>query len=61
MGLGDFTKQEAKVATECAVEIFEAVSKAKRMNLLGAYNELLTFIAYASKHAPDAPEAEVKS
>lgn len=53
MALGDFTKEEAKVAQDCIDEIFKAVPKTKQMDLLGELNELSLFVSAAKKNAPN--------
>ena len=53
MAQGDFTKEEAKVAGDCADTIFSALSKPKKQELIGELNDLLLFLDAAGNAAPN--------
>lgn len=50
--VGDFTKEEAEVVKDCITEMFDAISKRKRMEFIGHLNEALCFVDAAKRIAP---------
>ncbi len=52
MAQGEFTKEEATNATECADAIFSALSSPKARGLFGELNDLLIFLKAAQDAAP---------
>ena len=59
MAQGEFTKQEAAHAEECAKTIIESLSESKMMDVIGAMNDLYLFLSAAKKAAPDKPTTAV--
>lgn len=53
MAQGEFTKQEAKETRTAVQEMWEALTKNKRMEFFGHLNDVLLFLDAAEKHAPD--------
>jgi len=53
MAQGDFTKEEAKRAREAVNEMFNALTRNKKMEYLGHLNDILLFLEAAGRHAPD--------
>lgn len=53
MAQGEFTKQEAEETRTAIQEMWEALTKNKRMEFLGHLNDVLLFLSAAAKHAPD--------
>jgi len=53
MAQGKFTKQEADETVRAAEEMFEGLSKGKRLDFLGHLNDILLFIEAAKREAPN--------
>lgn len=56
MAQGEFTKQEADETKVAVTEMFEALPKSKKGELVGHLNDILLFIAIAKRSAPDENE-----
>jgi hypothetical protein len=60
MAQGEFTKQEAQATRETFDQLFEALSKSKKLEFLGHANDIYLFLIAAEKAAPDhIPEKEI--
>lgn len=53
MAQGDFTKAEAEETKKALDELFGALSKSKKAEFLGHWNDIALFIEAAKKHAPE--------
>ena len=52
MAQGEFTKEECKLVRECVDELWKAIPKSKKRELLGELNDIHLFISVAEKVAP---------
>lgn len=53
MAQGEFTKQEADATIEAVNDIFDGMSRNKKAEYAGHYNDIVLFIQAAKLHAPD--------
>ncbi len=58
MAQGEFTTQEAKETRVAVQEMWEALTKNKRMEYFGHLNDVFLFLDAAEKHAPDEKEED---
>lgn len=53
MAQGEFTKQEARSTRQAVQEILDALSKNKKLEFLGHFNDIFLFLDAAERAAPD--------
>jgi hypothetical protein len=58
MAQGEFTKEEAKATKDAVEEIFRALTRPKRIEFLGHFNDVLLFLGAAERAAPPASVRE---
>ena len=56
MAQGEFTKQELEATRQAVQEIWEALTKNKRLEFFGHLNDIFLFLDAAISYAPDKPE-----
>lgn len=61
MAQGQFTKEEAKATAEAVTDILNGMSRAKKMEYLGHFNDILLFLKAAETAAPTEAEVEAKA
>ena len=54
MAQGDFTKEEAQSTEDAFKEVFETLSRRKKMEFFGHANDIYLFLQAAKDAAPDA-------
>ena len=52
MAQGEFTKEEAGATEEAFKEVFDTLSKNKKMEFFGHANDIYSFLAAAKRAAP---------
>ena len=53
MAQGEFTKEEAQATIEAITEVIEGLSKKKKMEFIGHFNDILLFLGAAKQAAPE--------
>lgn len=59
MAQADFTKEEADFVLECLMEIGKALSRPKKLEFFGHFNDIALFIESAKLHAPSEKTDEI--
>ena len=58
MAQGEFTKQEAEETRKAVQEIWEALTKNKRLGFFGHLNDIFLFLDVVVVHAPNEEKKE---
>ena len=53
MAQGEFTKEEAQATVEAVQEIVEGLSKKKKIEFIGHFNDIFLFLEAAKRIAPE--------
>jgi len=53
MAQGEFTKEEAQATIDAVNEVLEGMSKKKKMEYLGHFNDIFLFLEAAKQAAPE--------
>lgn len=53
MAQGEFTKEEARATIEAVTEVAGALSKKKKIDFLGHFNDIFLFLEAAERVAPE--------
>jgi len=53
MAQGEFTKEEAQATIDAANEVMEGMSKKKKIEYLGHFNDIFLFLEAAKRAAPE--------
>jgi len=53
MAQGEFTKEEAQATIDAVKEVLEGMSKKKKMEYLGHFNDIFLFLEAAGRAAPE--------
>ena len=53
MAQGEFTKEEAQASIEATTEVIDSLSKKKKIEFIGHFNDILLFLEAAKQAAPE--------